>query len=198
MAIRIAQNASVSDAAKLSDNTLVWDFAQVRENAVVGENSIIGSYAYIDANVKVGANCKIQNRALIYDPAIIHNGVFIGPSAILTNDKNPRALRESGEIKKLEDWKKDGVEVFEGASIGAGAICIAPIKIGRWALVGAGSVVTKNVRDFALVLGNPAHQVGWVGPAGAPLKKISDGIFECPVTLSKYIEKENELREYFV
>jgi UDP-2-acetamido-3-amino-2,3-dideoxy-glucuronate N-acetyltransferase len=112
LAIRIAKNASVSDAAKLSDNSSVWDFAQVRENAVVGENSIIGSYSYIDANVQIGANCKIQNRALICDPAVIHDGVFIGPGAILTNDKNPRSTSVLGEIKQASGWEKTGVEVF--------------------------------------------------------------------------------------
>ena len=195
MAIRIAQNASVSDAAKLSDNSSVWDFAQVRENAVIGENSIIGSYSYIDANVQIGANCKIQNRALIYDPAVIHDGVFIGPGAILTNDKNPRSVSEFGELKQASDWERTGVEVLFGASIGGGAICIAPIKIGKWASVGAGSVVTKSVKDYALVIGNPARQVGWVGPSGVQLKQISETIFECPKTLAKFELINFELHE---
>ena len=186
MAIRIAQNASVSDASKLSDNTSVWDFAQVRENAVVGENSIIGSYAYIDANVQIGLNCKIQNRALIYDPAIIHDGVFIGPGAILTNDKNPRSVTGLGEVKSPNDWEKVGVEIFEGASVGAGAICIAPVRIGRWAQVGAGSVVTKDVSEFALVIGNPAVQVGWVGRAGKKLVTDNGIEFKCPVLGTRY------------
>ncbi len=186
MAITIAPNASISDAAKLSDNTSVWDFAQIRENAVVGKNSVIGSYVYIDANVQIGDNCKIQNRALVYDPAIVHNGVFIGPGAILTNDKYPRAVNYNAGLKGLMDWEKVGVEVLEGASIGSGAICIAPVKIGKWALVGAGAIVTSDVRDHALVVGNPAVQIGWVGKAGFKLKKISEDIFECPVTFEKF------------
>lgn len=181
MAIRIAQNASVSDAAKLSDNTSVWDFAQIRENAVVGENSIIGSHAYIDANVQIGNDCKIQNRALIYDPAIIHDGVFIGPGAILTNDKNPRSISVSGEVKSAKDWDKVGVEVLQGASIGSGAICVAPVRIGKWALVGAGAVVTKDVMDYALVVGIPARQVGWVGRAGKQLETVDGQHFKCPI-----------------
>lgn len=186
MAIRIAQNASVSDAAKLSDNSSVWDFAQIRENAVVGENSIIGSYAYIDANVRIGSDCKIQNRALIYDPAIIHDGVFIGPGAILTNDKNPRSMSVSGEVKSAKDWDKVGVEVLEGASIGSGAICVAPVRIGKWALVGAGAVVTKDVKDYCLVLGNPARQVGWVGRAGKQLETVDGQHFKCPILGTEY------------
>lgn len=195
MTIRIAQSASVSDTAQLSDNTSVWDFAQVRENAVIGENSIVGSYTYIDANVQIGANCKIQNRALIYDPAVIHDGVFIGPGAILTNDKNPRSISASGEIKLASDWEKTGVEVLFGASIGAGAVCIAPITIGKWASVGAGSVVTKSVKNYALVMGNPARQVGWVGPAGVILQAISETIFECPKTMTKFKLAKSELHE---
>ena len=181
MSIKIAQNATVSDAAKLSENVSIWDFAQVRENAEVGKGSTVGSYAYIDANVKIGNNCKIQNRALIYDPAIIHDGVFIGPGAILTNDKNPRSVSGSGDIKSAKDWKKVGVEVLHGASIGSGAICVAPIRIGKWALVGAGAVVTRDVKDYALVVGNPARQIGWVGEAGEQLETLDGQHFKCPV-----------------
>jgi UDP-2-acetamido-3-amino-2,3-dideoxy-glucuronate N-acetyltransferase len=186
MAIRIAQNASVSDAAKLSENVSIWDFAHVRENAEVGKNSIIGSYAYIDTNVKIGNNCKIQNRALIYDPAIIHEGVFIGPGAILTNDKNPRSITNSGEVKKPKDWDRVGVEVFQGASIGSGALCVAPVRIGKWALVGAGAVVTKDVKDYALVVGNPARQIGWVGRAGKQLETVDGQHFKCPILGNEY------------
>jgi UDP-2-acetamido-3-amino-2,3-dideoxy-glucuronate N-acetyltransferase len=195
MAVRIAQNASVSEAAKLAETASVWDFSQIRENAQVGAGSIIGSFVYIDTNVRIGKNCKIQNRALIYDPAIIHDGVFIGPGAIFTNDKNPRSIQVSGELKGSTNWEKVGVEIFEGASIGAGAICVAPVKIGKWALVAAGSVVTKNVKDFALVVGNPARQVGWVGPSGVPLNQISDLVFECPKTLAKFEVVNSELHE---
>jgi serine acetyltransferase len=98
-------------------------------------------------------------------------------------------------MKGSTDWEKAGVEVFEGASIGSGAICIAPVKIGKWALVGAGSVVTKNVKDFALVVGNPARQVGWVGPSGVQLKQISDSVFECPKTLTRFEVINSELHE---
>lgn len=181
MVIKIAESASVSSDAELMNGVSVWDFAQVRENAAIGENSIIGSYAYIDVNVQIGAKCKIQNRALIYDAAIIHNGVFIGPGAILTNDKNPRSVLGSGDLKIARDWKKVGVEVLDGASIGSGAICVAPIRIGKWALVGAGAVVTRDVKDYALVVGNPARQIGWVGEAGQQLETVDGQHFKCPV-----------------
>jgi acetyltransferase-like isoleucine patch superfamily enzyme len=195
LAIRIAQNASVSDAAKLSENASIWDFAQVRENATIGKNTIIGSYAYIDANVQIGNNCKVQNRALIYDPAIIHDGVFIGPGAILTNDKNPRSISSSGEVKSANDWDKVGVEVFQGAAIGSGAICVAPVKIGKWALVGAGAVVTKDVKDYALVVGNPARQVGWVGKSGIQLETVDGQHFKCPISGIEYQVSNGNLVE---
>ena len=186
MSVKIAQNASVSKASTLSDNISVWDFSQVRENATIGENTIVGSYVYIDANVQIGKNCKIQSRALIYDPAIIHDEVFIGPGAILTNDKNPRSTSVGGELKSVDNWDKVGVQVLEGASIGSGAICVAPVKIGKWASVGAGAVVTKDVKDFALVVGNPARQVGWVGKAGKKLETLEGNRFRCPILGTKY------------
>lgn len=186
MVAKIAENASISPAAILKDYVSVWDFSQVRENAEIGDNSIIGSYVYIDANVKIGNNCKIQNRALIYDSAIIHDGVFIGPGAILTNDKNPRSITDSGEVKGAKDWERVGVEVLQGASIGSGAICVAPVRIGKWALVGAGAVVTKNVKDYALVIGNPARQVGWVGKAGKQLETVDGQHFKCSVSGVEY------------
>jgi len=195
VAAKISPNASVSNQASLANSVSIWDFSQVRENAKIGENSIIGSYVYIDANVIIGKNCKIQNRALLYDPAILHDGVFIGPGAILSNDKNPRSVSPANELKSSEDWKKVGVEIFEGASIGSGTICIAPVKIGKWATIGAGAVVTKDVKNYALVVGNPAHQIGWVGPSGFRLNKISDAIFQCPKTLTKFEQVGTDLYE---
>ena len=187
--------AVISPEAQISQGVAIWAFTQVRERAKIGQDTIVGSHVYIDANVQIGSNCKIQNRALIYDPSVIHDGVFIGPGVILTNDKNPRSISIAGEVKSKDDWVKVGVEILEGASIGAGAICVAPVKVGKWALVGAGSVVIKNVKDFALVVGNPARQVGWVGPAGVPLTRVTDSIFECPKTLSRFEVVNSELHE---
>lgn len=191
----ISSSADVSELSLISTDAIVWNFSQIRENAVIGDNSIIGSYAYIDANVQIGANCKIQNRALIYDPAKIHDGVFIGPGVILTNDKNPRSVSPSGNLKGKTEWEKVGVVIFEGASIGSGAICIAPVIIGKWATVGAGSVVTKDVKNYALVVGNPARQIGWVSPSGVRLAQLSDGMYQCPKTLARFKQVNDELHE---
>lgn len=187
--------ASVSGSASIGASAKVWNYSQIRENVVIGNHTIIGSYVYVDSNVQIGDNCKIQNGALLYEPASIQDGVFIGPGVILTNDHNPRAVQINESIKSDIDWVKEGVVIEKGASIGAGAICIAPIRIGSWALVGAGSVLTKSVPAFALVVGNPAKQIGWVGRHGLKLNKISEDIFECPKTMMRYRLVNDLLKE---
>ena len=186
MNYQVSKNAIVSNEASLGKNVTVWDYSQVRENVKIGHNSKIGSNVYIDSDVVIGENCKIQNSACLYNPSRLDDGVFIGPNVILTNDRNPRAVTPEGELKNALDWIKSGVIVKYGASIGAGAICIGPITIGSWSLVGAGSVVTKNVPDYALIVGSPAHQIGWVGEAGFKLEIRSKNILECPETGDKY------------
>jgi UDP-2-acetamido-3-amino-2,3-dideoxy-glucuronate N-acetyltransferase len=181
-AARIQASADVDERARIGVGTLVWDLAQVREEATIGAECVIGRGAYIGPGVSLGDRCKVQNHALVYEPAILADGVFIGPAAVLTNDLFPRAVTPSGQLKSADDWEAVGVVIEEGASVGARAVCIAPLTIGRWATVAAGSVVTKDVPDFALVVGVPARQVGWVGRAGVPLDDLGDGMFRCPRT----------------
>ena len=166
----------------------MWHFARVRERAVVGARVVIGGSSYIGVGVVVGADSKIQNGAQVYEPAEIGRGVFIGPYAILTNDRFPRAVTPSMVRKTSEDWEPVGVKVLDGASIGAGAICVAPVTIGRWAMVAAGSVVLRDVPDHALVVGNPARQIGWVGRMGVRLEAdpTSTKLFRCPLTGEPY------------
>jgi UDP-2-acetamido-3-amino-2,3-dideoxy-glucuronate N-acetyltransferase len=190
----LGECSQVHRSALLGDSVAIWSFVQIRENVKVGDNTIIGSYAYIDSGVQIGKNCKIQNRALLYEPAEIGDGVFIGPGAVLTNDNYPRAINSNGSIKLAADWKMEGVKVSNGASIGAGAVCVAPVNIGEWALIGAGAVVTKDVPPFAIVTGNPGRIVGWVGHEGYPLIEISKDLFECPKTKNKYELTCGELR----
>jgi len=182
----IGENSEVHKNVRTGKSVTIWSYVQIREDAEIGDNTIIGSYVYIDFKVRIGKNCKIQNRALLYEPAEIADGVFIGPGAVLTNDNYPRAINADGTIKSGTDWKKEGVTISKGASIGAGAICVAPVKIGEWALVGAGAVVTKDVPSFAVVVGNPARIVGWVGREGYPLIEVSKDLFQCPKSLDKY------------
>lgn len=188
----VDSSATVSEHASLGVACKVWGFAQVREGAELGAHCIVGRGAYIGAGVKLGDNCKVQNCALVYEPAIIESGVFIGPGAILTNDEFPRAVTVDGNLKSANEWVAVGVTVRQGASIGAGAICVAPVTIGEWALVGAGSTVTRDVSPFSIVLGSPARHVGWVGRAGKPLKE-SEGTYHCPETGELYREVDGQL-----
>ena len=182
----IHESADIGDRVTTGNNAKIWHYAQVREDAVLGEGCVIGRGAYIGTGVTLGKNCTVQNYALVYEPAVVEDGVFIGPAAVLTNDQFPRSVAPDMSLKGGDDWEAVGVTIREGASIGARAVCVAPVTIGRWATVGAGAVVTKNVPDFALVLGVPARQVGWVGKQGQPLKEVGGGIFECPVDHSQY------------
>ena len=165
----------------------------MRENSKIGSDSIIGSNAYIDHDVSIGNSCKIQNDAQIYFPAKLEDGVFIGPGVILTNDRFPRAVTPEGAPKKGTDWDPVGVTVKYGASIGAGAVCVAPLTIGAWAMVGAGSLVTSDVLPFALVVGAPARQVGWVGRSGYRLTPTDSGGLVCPQTGDYYEVSEGLL-----
>ena len=185
---RIAITADVSVDAVVGAGSQVWHLAQVRENAVLGQNCIVGRGAYIGSGVRIGANSKIQNYALVYEPADLGVGVFIGPAAVLTNDQYPRAVNPDGTRKDGHDWEPVGVTVLEGAAIGARAVCVAPVTIGRWAMVAAGSTVVRDVADFALVAGTPAKRIGWVGRAGARLEPTDANGTEwvCPKTGAKY------------
>jgi acetyltransferase-like isoleucine patch superfamily enzyme len=195
MDVKISKLATVSEKAIVKENVAIWDFSKVREGASIGRNTIIGDHVYVDVNVRIGANCKIQNGSKLYNPAILHDGVFIGPGVVLTNDHHPRAISSSGEKKTALDWDKVGIEILSGASIGANSVCIAPVKIGRWSMIGAGSVITKNVPNFALVVGNPGRQIGWVGKAGIRLDTSDNLYFVCPYTKELYHLENGILHE---
>ncbi|MFD7028352.1 acyltransferase [Streptomyces sp. NPDC059917] len=193
MTPHIDPGAEVDVNATVGDSATVWGLAHIREDAVVGPGCTIGRGAYIGPGATLGADCKVQNYALIYEPARIEDGVFIGPAAVLTNDPHPRALTPDGAAKGPQDWTPVGVTVRHGASIGARAVCVAPVTIGRWALVAAGSVVTRDVPDHALVAGSPARRIKWVGRAGVALRDAGEGRFHCPVTGETYTEVAPEV-----
>jgi UDP-2-acetamido-3-amino-2,3-dideoxy-glucuronate N-acetyltransferase len=192
---RIAPTADVDPAAEIAAGAVVWHLAQVREGARIGADCIIGRGAYIGSGVSVGANCKVQNYALVYEPARLDDGVFIGPAAVLTNDLYPRSVNADGSRKSGRDWQPVGVTVLQGASIGAHAVCVAPVTVGRWSMVAAGAVVTADVPDFALVAGVPARRIRWVGRSGVPLVAAGADRWICPVTGDVFHERDGIVAE---
>ena len=190
---RVQDSADVAETVHLGDGTSVWHLAQVRVHASLGADCVVGRGAYIGSGVTMGDNCKVQNYALVYEPAVLGHGVFIGPAVVLTNDTYPRAVSVDGTLKSASDWDPVGVTIDDGAAIGARSVCVAPVRIGRWALVAAGSVVTKDVPDFALVAGVPAVRIGWVGRAGRRLEESGPGLWTCPETGERYRENPDGL-----
>ncbi len=158
--------AEVAESAEIGPGTAIWNEAQVRSGARIGAQCILGKGVYIDAGVVVGDRVKLENRVSVFLGGHLEDGVFIGPHTALLNDRIPRAITPDGRLKGLDDWVVAGVYVEHGASIGGGCTVLPGVRIGRFALVGAGSVVTKDVPPHALVMGNPARIRGWVCECG--------------------------------
>ena len=174
--VTIHPTAEVSPEASIGPGTRIWHEAQVREGARIGADCIVGKGAYIDFDVRVGDRVKIQNRASIYHGTTIEDGVFVGPHVVFTNDLRPRAINPDGSAKSDDDWEVGPIVVRYGASVGAAAVVLPGVEIGRFALVGAGAVVTRPVAGHAIVVGNPARPVGYACACGEKL----DGELACP------------------
>jgi acetyltransferase-like isoleucine patch superfamily enzyme len=192
-AANIEPSADVDEGARVGPGVRIWHLAQVREDAEIGAETIIARGVYVGPGVRIGARCKLQNHALVYEPAVVGDGVFIGPAVVFTNDAHPRAVNPDGSLKRSEDWVKTGVIVHDGAAIGAGSVCVAPVEIGRWALVAAGAVVVHDVPDYGLVAGAPARRIGWVGPRAVPLEALGDDRYRCPVSGDTFVEADGVL-----
>ena len=160
--IFIHPSAHVDDNSSVGEGSKIWINVQIRENSKIGKNCIVSKDVYIDCNVSIGDNCKIQNSVSIYNGVEISSDVFVGPNVSFTNDKVPRAFNE--------DWIISKTLVKKGASLGANSTIVCGITIGEYAMIGAGSVVTKDVPPYALVVGNPAKELGKVDKAGNKIK----------------------------
>lgn len=172
---RVHPTADVSAEAIIGAGTSIWNQAQIRERARIGVECVIGKNVYVDFDVVVGDRVKIQNNASLYHGVTVEDGVFIGPHVCFTNDRLPRAVNPDGSAKSDDDWEVGPIRVRTGAAIGASSVVVPGVTIGRWALIGAGSVVTADVADYALVVGNPARRIGSACPCGEPLRDGPDG-----------------------
>jgi UDP-2-acetamido-3-amino-2,3-dideoxy-glucuronate N-acetyltransferase len=161
----IHETAIVEKGVSLGPGSRVWHHCHLRAGARVGANTTLGKNVYIDSGATIGDNCKIQNNVSVYRGVSIEDGVFVGPSAVFTNDLNPRAMTET--------WQLTPTLVRSGASIGANATIVCGVVIDFWALIGAGSVVTRDVMPHELVGGNPAVRLGWVCECGAVLERTT-------------------------
>ncbi len=162
-------SAEVSEKAAIGNGTRVWHQAQIREGVSIGNECIIGKGAYIDFDVVIGDRCKLQNGVYVYHGATLEDGVFLGPGVMILNDKNPRAVTPDGILKSDAEWEVSPSFIGRGAGIGGGVVILPGVSVGKWAIAGAGAVVTRSVPDYGLVYGNPARLVGFVCPCGQRL-----------------------------
>lgn len=168
----IHPTSEVSPQSQIGKDTYIWHYVQIRENVIIGDECVIGKNVYIDHDIRIGNRCKIQNNALLYSKAEIEDGVFIGPAVVLTNDQLPRAVKPDFSVRGVDDIVLKTTILKQGCSIGAGAIILPGITIGEYALVGAGSVVTKDVPAFTMVYGNPAKVIAQIDKTGEIINKL--------------------------
>jgi len=174
--------AIIDDGAQVGEGSRVWHWVHICSGAVIGNACSFGQNVFVGNRVKIGNNVKIQNNVSVYDNVILEDDVFCGPSAVFTNVYNPRSA-----VSRKDEYKETLVK--KGATLGANSTVVCGITIGRYAFIGAGALINKNVPDFALVVGIPAKQIGWMSRYGEKLKLplAGDGEAECPYTGDKYV-----------
>jgi UDP-2-acetamido-3-amino-2,3-dideoxy-glucuronate N-acetyltransferase len=178
--------AVVDDGAALGAGTKIWHFSHIMPQAVLGENCNIGQNVVVSPGVRLGNNVKVQNNVSLYTGVVCDDDVFLGPSCVFTNVTNPRSA-----VNRRDQYAK--THVGKGASIGANATIVCGHNIGSYAFIGAGAVVTKHVPDYALVLGNPARQVGWMSACGHRLDFGADSKATCPESGEVYALEDNRV-----
>lgn len=183
MNLFIHHTATIDEGCQIGNGTKIWHYSHVMSNAVIGDNCIIGQNVFVANNTVLGKNVKVQNNVSIYEGVVCEDDVFLGPSMVFTNVINPRSF-----IERKDEYKKTIVK--KGATIGANATILCGITIGKYAMVGAGAVLTKSILPYSLWVGNPAKQIGWVSESGNRLI-FENKIAECPITKDKY-QLENE------
>ncbi len=175
----VHETALVEDGAFVGAGTRIWHEAQVRTRASLGARCVVGKGAFVDFDVVIGDDSKLQNYACIYHGAVLGRGVFVGPHAVFTNDRRPRATNRAFEPLRDGDWDVGETSVGDGAAIGANATILPGVRIGRWAMIGAGAVVTRDVPDYALVAGTPARRIGYVCACGSRLGDAATACDRC-------------------
>ena len=181
------ETAIIDDGAHIGAGTKIWHFSHIMPGAEIGAECNIGQNVFIASKVILGKGCKVQNNVSLYEGVVCEEEVFLGPSAVFTNVINPR----SAVVRKTE-YKKTLIK--KGASIGANATIICGVTLGRYCFIGAGTVVTKDVPDFALVVGNPSQQIGWMSRNGQRLEFDVDGKARCSVTREHYVLENGIVR----
>ncbi|MBR4454211.1 MAG: N-acetyltransferase [Bacteroidales bacterium] len=180
------ETAIIDEDCRIGDGTKIWHFSHIMSHCVIGENCNIGQNVVVSPDVVLGNNVKVQNNVSIYTGVICDDDVFLGPSMVFTNVINPRSA-----ISRKNQYKK--THVGKGATIGANATIVCGHDIGKYAFIGAGTVVTKTVPDYALVVGNPSRQVGWMSEYGQKLHFNEDGIAVCSESGEKYQLENNKV-----
>ncbi|MCD6112642.1 MAG: N-acetyltransferase [Bacteroidales bacterium] len=182
------ETAIIDNGCEIGKGTKIWHFSHIMSGCKIGESCNIGQNVVVSPNVVLGKNVKVQNNVSIYTGVICEDDVFLGPSMVFTNVINPRsAVNRRGQYAKTI--------VKKGATIGANSTIVCGHNIGRYAFIGAGAVVTKNVPDYALVIGNPAKQTGWMSEYGHKLNFDENNIAICPESKEKYILKNNTVKK---
>lgn len=180
------ETAVIDEGCTIGKGTKIWHFSHIMPNCEIGEDCNLGQNVVVSPQVTLGRNVKVQNNVSIYTGVICEDDVFLGPSMVFTNVINPRSA-----VNRKNEYKETIVE--KGASIGANATIVCGNKIGKYALIGAGAVVTKEVKPYALVVGNPSRQIGWVSEYGHRLYFDADGKATCPESGEQYLLKENNV-----